>query len=173
MKYTRSALKRLLKEAIKNDRIISERPWSVEYTFSMSGSSAEDSEGSSADGFSINMTSDSGVSMRIIVDSYWNPQQGDDSGNSLRVEVDGEEPEGGSSYVPHKFDDGTKQRLVISNTPVAGVITVAHAIDEDSTPIVYLVFSNPFIKDDDDIEFEVEPLGNGDVDVELTNHVNL
>ena len=174
MQISKKALRRLVKEAIDSNRIISERPWSVEYTFSMKGGNdaAEDSEGSSADGFAINMESESGTNLRVVVDSYWNPQTGDQSGNSIKVEMDGAVIENGSSYVPHKFDDGKIQKLLISNTPVSGILTISHAIDEDSLPIVYLAVPNPF-DDDDDINFEVEVLGNGDVDVEMSKHVNI
>jgi len=174
MRISKKALRRLVKEAIDSNRIISERPWSVEYTFKMKGGAqaAEDSEGPSADGFAINMESESGTKMRIIIDSYWNPQTGDQSGNSIKVEVDGSEVEGGSSYVPHKFDDGKSQRIMISNTPVSGIVAISHAIDEDSLPIVYLTVPNPF-DDDDDINFELDIIGNGEVDVEMSKHINI
>jgi len=173
MKITQKALHRFLHEAIKGNRIISERPWSVEYTFSMKGSSADDSEGSSADGFAVVMSSESGVTMRVIVDAYWNPQTGDQSGNSIKVEVDGKIVEGGTSYVPRRFDDGTKQRILISNSPVANVITVSHADADPALPIVYLAVQNPFGADDNDIEWSVDTLGAGDVDVSMSKYINI
>ena len=72
MKISVKALYALLRESIQNNRIISERPWAVEYTFTLSGKSAEDSEGSSADGFSIDMTSSSGTTSgnhRLVLES--------------------------------------------------------------------------------------------------------
>ena len=174
MQISKKALKALIKEAIKSARILSERPWSVEYTFSMKGgpNSAEDSEGSSADGFVIKMSTKSGTIASVIVDSYWNPQSGDQSGNSIKFQVDGEEVEHGNAYIPYKFDNGKRQRLLISNTPVSGLLTISHAVDEDSLPIVYLALSNPF-EVNEDIEFDVENLGSGEVDVELTDHINV
>ena len=44
MKITTGALKRLIRESIDGDRIIRERPWSVEYSFKLSGGSASDSD---------------------------------------------------------------------------------------------------------------------------------
>lgn len=179
MKITQRALRSLLREAIKGDKILSERPWTVEYTFIMSGDSAEDSEGESADGFAVVMTSASGKSMRIIVDSYWNPQAGDQSGNSIKVEIDeGSETDSSSpvensqAYVPHKFDDGKEHRLIISNSPVSGIISISHGF-EGMLPIVYLVVPNPFETDSDDLSFDIEKLGSGEVEVELTDHVNI
>lgn len=108
--------------------------------------------------------------MKILVDSYWNPQNGDKSGNSIKVELaDGEMQE---SYVPHKFDDGSYQKIFVSNTPVSGMLSIGHSLDEESPPIIYLAVPNPF-DDDDDITFDVEPMGNGKVDVTLTNHTNV
>lgn len=177
MKIAKSALRRFLREAVESDRILAERPWSVEYTFTMSGDAAEDSEGPSADGFAVVMKSEAGIVMRVVVDSYWNPQSGDQSGNSIKIEVDkGEGPSSPTknsfAHVPHQFDDGTEQKLIISNSPVPGVICVSHSFD-DLPPITYLAVSNPFHTDDDDISFEIEKLGSGDVKVELTDHVNI
>jgi len=179
MKITQRALRSLLREAINGDKILSERPWSVEYTFTMSGDSAEDSEGESADGFAVVVTSDSGKSMRIIVDSYWNPQSDDQSGNSIKVEMDEDDETTSSTpaeniqaYVPHKFDDGKEQCLIISNSPVSGIISISHGF-EGMLPIIYLVVPNPFVSDDDDLSFNVEKLGSGNVKVKLTDHVNI
>lgn len=169
MKYTRNALRSLIREAIESDKILPERPWSVEVTFSLSGGTASDSEGEGPDGFALLMSSDS-VEARIVVDTYWNPQGGDKSGNSLRIEVDGSTV--ADSYIPVKMDDGKKQRLIVSSSPVANVIVVSHAVDEKQLPIAYLVTKSPFVTAED-IDFSIDPLGNGEVDAEITGHVNL
>lgn len=170
MKITQNALKSLLREAIGGSKILKERPWSVEYTFKLSDGTAEDSEGIAADGFAVMMTSDSGKLVRIIVDAYWNPQVGDKSGNALKIEVDGEVT--AETYVPLRFDDGKEQRLIISNTPVSGLISVSHAAGSSKLPIVYLVTSNPF-EESEDVDFDVEKLGNGKLDIELSNYTNI
>lgn len=172
MKFTQSALKALVNEAIGNDRIIHERPWSVEYEFSLSGGSASDSEGEGPDGFAVVMTGESGRVARVIVDTYWNPNTGDQSGNSLKFEVNGETQENAQTYVPVKFDDGEKQKLIISNAPVQGLIAISHAHSEEDSPIVHLIVPNPF-DEDEDVDFSVENLGNGDADVNLTRHTNM
>ena len=172
MKITTAALKRLIKESIENDRIIRERPWSVEHSFKLSGGSASDSEGEGPDGFALVMTGESGREMKVIVDTYWNPQSGDQNGNSLRVEIDGEIVEGGETYVPTRLDDGKEQFLTVSNSPVANVITISHSHDGKFPPVVHLVVPNPFDVDED-VNFSVEKMGNGDADVKLTRHVNL
>lgn len=169
MKYTRSALSSLIREAIESDKILPERPWSVEVTFSLSGGVASDAEGESPDGFALLMSSDSSE-VRVVVDTYWNPQGEDKSGNSLRIEVDGEVVV--DSYVPVKMDDGKKQRLIVSNSPVANVLVVSHAMDEKQLPIAYLVTKSPFVTAED-IDFSIETLGNGEVDATITGHVNL
>lgn len=168
MKITRSALQRLIKEAVEDDRIIKERPWSVEFSFKLSGGSAADSEGKGPDGFAIVMSGDSGKTVKIVVDSYWNPQAGDQSGNSLKI--DG--PDSVSSYVPHRFDDGKEQFIMISNAPVAGLIAVSHASSRDSVPVVHLVVPNPF-EIDEDVSFDVQNIGNGKAEVKLNRHTNL
>jgi hypothetical protein len=170
MKITKEALKKIIKESLGGNKIIKERPWSVEYTFKLKGDGAEDSEGKSADGFAITMTSDSGSVMRIIVDSYWNPQVGDESGNSLKIEIDGYDS--ASTYVPTRFDDGKEQKLIVSNSPVPGLITVAHSSKQNSPPVVYLVTQNPF-EEEEDVKFSVENIGNGDAEVEMTGFINL
>jgi hypothetical protein len=172
VKITKNCLRKLLREAIDDAKILPERPWSVEYTFSMSGGTASDSEGEAPDGFVVTMKGDSGLELQIVVDAYWNPSAGDQSGNSLKVMLDGEDLEDASSYVPTRFDDGKKQRLIISNSPVGRSIVVSHAPDEKSPPIAYLVFGNPF-DDQEDVEFDADPIGNGEIDVELTNSVNV
>jgi len=169
MKITSQALKKLINEAIDDNRIIKERPWSVEYSFQLSGGSASDSEGKGPDGFAIVMSGESGRVVKVIVDSYWNPTSGDESGNSLRIE---HHEEKSSTYVPMKFDNGEQQLLIISNTPVPGIITVSHSHNFSSIPIVYLITSNPFGVDED-VEFSVEILGNGSANVKLTGHTNL
>ena len=172
MKITSSALRKLIREAIDGNRIIQERPWSVEYTFSLSGGTSSDSEGEGPDGFAIVMTTESGAVGRVVVDTYWNPQIGDQSGNSLKFEFGGEEVDGGVTYVPVRFDDGKKHKLVLSNAPVPGMLAISHMAPGTEVPVVYLVVPTPF-GEDDDVEFSTESLGNGEVDVELTGHVNL
>lgn len=169
MKFTKSALNKLIREAVEGDKIISERPWSVEFTFKLSGGSASDSEGEGPDGFAIVADDSAGTVARFIVDSYWNPQTGDSSGNSLKFEMNG--AMGDSTYVPVKFDDGKKQRIIISNSPVEGLISVAHA-HGTNVPVVYLVVKNPF-SEGEDLEFSIENLGNGAADVKMTGHTNL
>ena len=172
MKIVKSALRRLVREGIDGDRIIQERPWSVEHTFSLSGGIAADSEGEGPDGFAIVMTTESGATGRVVVDTYWNPQAGDQSGNSLKFEFGGEEVDGGTTYVPIRFDDGKQHKLILSNAPVPGMLAISHVAPGTDVPIVYLVVPNPFGVDDD-VEFSTEFLGNGDVGVKLTGHVNL
>lgn len=171
MKITKHALRSLIREAVGDDKIIAERPWTLEYEFTLSGGNASDSEGKGPDGFAVVMKSGD-LEARVVVDSYWNPQSGDASGNSLRLEVDGQPVEGATSYVPTRFDDGKKQLLVISNAPVPGMIVVSHASSTDVVPVAYLVTRNPF-DEGDDVEFEVEALGNGRSDVKFKRHVNL
>lgn len=171
MKFTRKALKSFLKEAIGQDRIIRERPWSVEHSFKLSGGVATDSEGDkSPDGFAIIMSSGTGPEVKVIIDTYWNPQNGDESGNALKVELPSGEVQ--ELYVPTCFDDGKTQYITISNSPVPGVITVSHAPNDKTPPIAYSAFENPF-EMDDDISFEIETLGNGKADVKLTRHFNI
>ena len=169
MKILKKVLKKLVKEAVEGDRLIPERPWSVEYSFTLSGGTASDSEGQGPDGFAIVMTSDNGKTVRIVVDAYWNPTSGDESGNSIKMEYDGQQV---STYVPVRFDDGNQQKLIISNTPVPGIMSVSHASSPSSLPIIYLVMKNPF-DEDEDVTFDVETLGNGQVDVKMTGHTNL
>lgn len=169
MKLKVSALRKLLAEAIDQDKMLRERPWSVEYTFILSGGTAADSEGVGPDGFAIVMTGESGKVMRVVVDSYWNPTSGDESGNSLRIEYEGEKM---STYVPTRFDDGEQQLLTISNTPVPGIISVSHSATFSSIPIVYLVMTNPFDVEED-VEFAIETIGNGTADVKMTGHTNV
>jgi hypothetical protein len=170
MKITAFALKNLIREALGGSKILKERPWAVEYSFKLSGGSAEDSEGESPDGFAVVMSSDSGLMARFIVDCYWNPQMGDSSGNSLKFELDGRSEQ--STYVPTRFDDGKEQRIIISNSPVSGLISVSHAAGSNKVPIVYLTVKNPF-DETDDISFSIENIGNGKIDVEMTNYTNL
>ena len=172
MKITAEALRRLIKESLNNTKIVKERPWSVEHEFVLTSGKAEDSEGTGPDGFAIVLSGDSGKTMRVIVDTYWNPQSGDQSGNSLKIETDGQKPEASSTYVPVRFDSGKKQRLIISNSPVSGLISVAHAASLDSLPIVMLVVANPFDVDED-IEFSTKNLGNGKFEAELTDFSSL
>ena len=170
MKITSRALRTLVREAVESNKILKERPWSVEYTFKISGGKASDSEGQAADGFAIVMTSKSGRSARVVVDCYWNPQSGDQSGNSLRFETEGREAV--STYVPTKFDNEKQQKIIISNSPVAEIICISHCVDTRSVPVTYLVAPNPF-EINDDLEFDVENIGNGEISVKLTDHINL
>lgn len=169
MKIKKSALRKIIREAIDSDRIISERPWSVEFSFRLSGGIASDSEGSGPDGFQITMKSQSGAEAKITVDSYWNPQAGDSSGNSLKFSSDKKEE---SSYVPHRFDDGKEQMIILSNAPVSRMIAISHAISKNDLPVVYLIVPNPF-EVDDDVEFDIESNGNGKAEVKLKRHTNL
>ena len=177
MKFTERALRDLIRESIGKDRIIKERPWSVEYEFKLSGGIASDSEGKGPDGFAIVMRSSSGRTARVYVDSYWNPQAGDVNGNSLRIEMeDNQSTEGAkdfvtSTYVPIRFDDGKRHSLTISNSPTANVLCVSHG-HLNEVPIVYLAVENPF-EEGEDLEFEVETVGNGEAEVTLKRHVNL
>jgi len=161
-------LKSLVKEALKGTTILRERPWSIEYGFKLSGGVAEDSEGEGPDGFSIVMTGDSGKELKITVDTYWNPTQGDQSGNSIKVE--GETT--ATAYVPHRFDDGKEQTLIISNAPVPGLLVVSHSPGPKQPPVAFVVIRNPF-NEQEDVTFNVEKLGNGDADVELKRHVSM
>lgn len=168
MKIRLSQLRRLIREAVGGAKILRERPWSIEWTFKLLGGSAEDSEGVGPDGFAVMLQSGERMA-RVIVDSYWNPQTGDQSGNSLKWEVDGQVYK--STYIPVRFDNGKEQRLIISNSPIDGLLAISHAGGSSSPPVVYLVVENPF-NEEEDISFEVEKLGNGDVDVEMTSSVN-
>lgn len=170
MKIKIGRLRRIIREALGGSKIIRERPWSVEYTFKMSGGDASDSEGKSPDGFAIAMSSESGTIVRVIVDAYWNPQSGDSSGNSIQVEIDGYKVD--ESYVPVAFNNGKEQRLVISNSPKKGMIVVSHAGSSKDLPIPYLAVDNPFLETED-VKFDIENLGGGDVEVELSGHTNV
>lgn len=164
MKISKRALKSMLAEALEGTRIIRERPWSVEYSFSLQPGDAEESEGASADGFVLTMLGESGTTLAVHVDSYWNPQAGDKSGNSIKIYLGDDIVD--ETYVPVKFDDGTKQVLLLSNAPVPGLIAVAHAPSMSNPPVVHLIVENPF-SEDEDVEFEVSNLGNGRADVEM------
>jgi len=177
MKIRLAALRSLVQESVGKDRIIKERPWSVEHTFSMKGGIASDSEGEAPDGFFIALVGESGTSVRVVVDSYWNPAVGggDQSGNELRVE--GETIQNGPStrsYVPIKFDSGEEQVIVVSNSPTLGMVLVSHGLaNSKSLPVTYLAFPNPF-QVDEDIDFVPQKLGNGkDLTISLTRHTNL
>lgn len=165
----RNAIRKLILESIEGNDVVSERPWSVQYTFSLSKGTATDSEGAGPDGFAVVMSSQD-VVMKIMVDSYWNPQSGDQSGNSLKVEINDELID--TKYVPVKFDDGKDQKLLISNSPQTGIISVSHAGSDGDVPVVYAIVENPF-PNQNDIEFNVENLGNGKIDVKITGFTNL
>ena len=168
MKIRLSQLRRLIREAVGGAKILRERPWAIEWTFKLSGGEAEDSEGVGPDGFAVVLRAGDQVA-RVIVDSYWNPQAGDQSGNSLKWEVNGYVLK--SAYVPIRFDSGKEQRLVISNSPVDGLLAISHAGGSTVPPVVYLVVENPF-GEEDDMSFDVEKLGNSDMDVEMSSSVN-
>lgn len=169
MKIRASALRSLIKESISNTRIIRERPWTVEHTFSLSKGKAVDSEGPGPDGFAIILLGESGKTMRVIVDTYWNPQVGDQSGNSIKIEIDGKET--ASTYTPVKLDTGKKQKILISNSPVQGLIVVSHCEELNSVPIVVLVAPNPFDVNED-VQFSVKNIGNGSIDVNLSHFLS-
>lgn len=162
-------LKRLLREGVKGQKMLRERPWAVEWTFRMDGGTAEDSEGRGPDGFAVVLRGGGGAQVRLVVDAYWNPQAGDASGNSLKWEAEGEAPD--SVYVPRRFDDGKEQRLILSNSPVSGFLMVSHA-GAGEVPIVHMVKANPF-EVEEDVDFQVEKLGNGRVEVKMTGVTNL
>lgn len=169
MKIRLSELRKIIREAVGGSKVLRERPWSIEWTFKLSGGTAEDSEGKGPDGFAVVLRGGDRMA-RVVVDSYWNPQAGDTSGNSLKWEVDGYSVK--SAYVPTRFDSGKEQRLIVSNSPVDGLIAVSHAGGSSVPPVVYLVVENPF-GEEEDVTFEVEELGNGDVDVEMTSSTTL
>ena len=172
MKISYKALCHLVKEGIdKPGRLVKERPWSVEYSFKLSGGIAHDSEGLGPDGFAIVMSGESGMTVSVVVDTYWNPQNGDESGNQLNIEIMGILDKNNSTYVPTRFDDGKKQFLVISNAPVPGLIIVSHGVD-DKPPVAYCVFQNPF-EIDESVDFEIQKNGNGKADVKFSRSINL
>lgn len=164
MKITTRALKKLVREAIEDVDIIRERPWTVEHTFTLTPT-----DSGVSDGFAIVMKGDSGKTARVLVDTYWNPQSDDESDNSLKFEVDGEVVD--STHVPVDFKDGKNHKIYISNSPVEGMISISHAKGGD-VPVVYLVAQNPF-EVTEDIEFVTKNLGNGSVDVEMTDWTSL
>ena len=172
MKITLSALRSLLREAIEGDEILSERPWTVVVEFKLEGGTAEDSEGVGPDGLEVVMSSQD-VEASVIVDTYWNPQSGDTSGNSLRFKAGATAEVDSESYVPTRFDDGKQHRLFISNSPVARMLSIGHA-SGNSPPVVYLVVPSPFERTDgEDIDFEIRPLGDSKVTAKIVDHVNL
>ena len=150
----------------KTPRLIKERPWAVECKFSLSDGIAYESEGLSADGMVISLSGESGKTMNVIVDSYWNPHKGDESGNSLKVQIDGIDLKDVTSYVPVKFESGVGQKIVISNSPVTGLIYIAYAKSENDIPIVFLNVKNPF-KINEGVKFSTKNLGNGEYEAEL------
>jgi len=169
MRIRESALRSLIKESIKNTRIIKERPWTVEHIFSLSKGKASDSEGLGPDGFAIVLLGESGKTMRVIVDTYWNPQAGDQSGNSIKIEIDGKETV--STYIPAKLDTGKKQKILISNSPVQGLLVVSHCEELNSVPIAVLIVPNPF-EVNEDVQFSVKNIGNGSIDVKLSHFLS-
>ena len=121
--------------------ILPERPWAAKYEFAMKGGDASDSEGTAPDGVIMFIKSNR-QEVLIIADSYWNPSSGDESGNELRVEINGEVVV--KRYVPVRFDDGESHTIIVSNDPVSNEIAVLHASPADETPILSLSFENPF-----------------------------
>ena len=65
-----------------------------------------------------------------------------------------------------------RSKLIISNAPVGGMIAVSHSTSQIDPPIMLLVVPTPF-KMSRDIQFDIEPMGNGDVDAKITRHINL
>lgn len=153
MKIKLSQLRRLIREEITKNAILVERPWSARFDFRMKGGDAADSEGTGPDGVKISLRAGS-IALEIVADSYWNPQNGDTSGNELRAIVDGQVVN--RSYVPIRFDNGKKQSIVISNSPVERVLSVSHSL-AGSTPIMYLTLAVPF-EMNEPIKFDCGPL---------------
>jgi hypothetical protein len=170
MRIIEKQLKKLIREALGSNEILRERPWSILVEFRMSEGIASDSEGVGPDGFSVIAESDSGKIMSVSIDTYWNPQAGDQSGNSLKVHF--ERKELAQTYVPTRFDDGKTQFLLISNAPVQNVIVVSHAYDARAVPIAYLVVPNLFNMSED-INFRIQKNGNGLVQARIVSHSNL
>lgn len=158
MKFSVNCIRQLVKEAATG-RLIVERPWSVEIEFRLSGGKATDSEGYGPDGFQVVLRDDDGNEAAVVVDTYWNPQAGDTSGNQLYATVDGKRITS-NAYVPTKLDDGKPQRLVISNSPKLGAIVVSHC-EKGGTPIAYLAFRQIFAKDSS-INVSCHGLGDSD-----------
>ena len=161
MKFRASALQALIRESLDTTRIVKDRPWAVEHEFVLTGK-----PGTKPDGFAIVLVGESGKTMRVLVDSNWDPQDGDQSDNTLKIEIDGQRPAASSTYVPVKFDSNTKQKIIVSNSPVSGLLTVAHAATVDSVPIVLLAVKNPF-DSNEDIEFFTKNLGQGHYETDV------
>lgn len=135
-------LRFLIREELKKNLILSERPWAAEFHFKMKGGTAEDSEGIGPDGLKFIFNCGE-QELKVVLDSYWNPQSGDSSGNELKIYVN--DVLKARSYVPVRFDDGKFQTLIVSNSPVENKISFSHGYVDD-VPIYYLCVSNPFEK---------------------------
>ena len=158
-------------EGLDGRKVLVERPWSVEYKFTLGEGEAEDSEGLGPDGWALVVTSSGGVELRVVVDTYWNPTSGDRSGNCLRIEVDGAEVEDGQAYVPTPMDDGKEHHLLLSNLPGGRVMAVGHCRRGEPV-VIYHVFDCPF-PEEEDLSFEVEEVGNGRAEVDRVGFVSL
>ena len=171
MKITQKALRALIRESLGGSRIVKERPWAVSYSFRLSDGTASDSEGKGPDGFAIVLQGESGTIVRVIIDTYWNPTSGDTSGNSIKVEVNGEVSPEATSYIPTRLDDGKEQLITISNSPVSSLMTISHSMKPTSPAVVYIAISNPF-NDEEDINFAIEKMGNGDAEIDIAGQSN-
>lgn len=156
-------------QASPRSRIIAERPWTLQFGFNLSGGVASDSEGMAADGIEICMT-DNRHEVAVTVDAYWNPHKGDQSGNSIKVSLDGELI--AQAYVPVRFDDGNDQVLTISNAVVPGLLAIAHSPQVNAPPVVHAVVNCPFAIDND-ISFYAGTIGNGTGNVWLLDEISL
>lgn len=170
MKFSIGCIRKIVKESMREDRLVAERPWSIEVEFKLSGGKAADSEGVSPDGFQIMLRDEDGNEASVVVDTYWNPQAGDTSGNQMYAVVNGQRV--GSTYVPTRFDDGKSQTIVVSNSPSLGAIVVSHA-RKGEAPVAYLAFGAQLALNSS-VEVTCEPLGDSEkLDCKVTNRTNL
>ena len=118
MKLDSKSLRALIKEVVdtyEESALVCERPWIVKLPFTLSSSGgAEDAEGESSDGIKLALSGET-ATVEVVVDTYWNPHAGDESGNSLVVYVDGEELI--REYFPRKLDDDSEHVLLVSCSP--------------------------------------------------------
>ena len=52
------------------------------------------------------------------------------------------------------------------------MLCVSHSSGSSKVPIVYLTVANPF-EDSEDVDFDFEKIGNGKIDIELSNYTSL